>query len=391
MSRFLFVVPPLTGHTNPTVTVARELAAAGHEVAWTAYREVVEKLLPPGARLIPVGPSLPSDLVGQISERSRGLRGPSAFKFLWEEFLHPLASSMVQGVEAAVDEFRPDVLVVDQQAFAGALVARRRGLRWATSATTSAEFTNPYEGLPRLGEWVVESLRAFQREQGVSEEEAARGDLRFSDHLVLVFSSRELVGAEREFPAHYRFVGPSFAGRVEDLDGFPWPWLAEVPRVLVSLGTVNAEAGDRFFRAVVEGLGGRDLQVILVAPPERVGPVPDNILVRGHVPQLALLERVDAVVSHGGHNTVCETLARGLPLVVAPIRDDQPVVAQQVVAAGAGVRVKFGRIRARDIAEAVGEVLTKPAYRAAAQRIRASFAAAGGPAAAARALEELAC
>lgn len=280
MSRFLFVVPPLTGHTNPTIGVARELAAAGHEVAWTAYREVVEKLLPPGARLIPVGPSLPSDLVGQITERSRGLRGPTAFKFLWEEFLHPLACSMVKGVEAAVEEFRPDVLVVDQQAFAGALVARRRAMRWATSATTSAEFTNPFEGLPKLGEWVAESLRGFQREFGVSEEDAARGDLRFSDHLVLIFSSRELVGADREFPPHYRFVGPSFAGRVEDVDSFPWAWLAEAPRVLVSLGTVNAEAGDRFFRAVIEGLGGRDLQVVLVAPPERIGAVPDNVLAR---------------------------------------------------------------------------------------------------------------
>lgn len=96
-------------------------------------------------------------------------------------------------------------------------------------------------------------------------------------------------------------------------------------------------------------------------------------------------------MSHGGHNTVCEALARGLPLVVAPIRDDQPVVAQQVVAAGAGVRVRFGRVRPRDIAEAVDAVLSRPAYRAAARRIQASFAAAGGPAAAARALEELAC
>ena len=34
MSRFLFVVPPLTGHINPTVAVGAELTARGHEVAW---------------------------------------------------------------------------------------------------------------------------------------------------------------------------------------------------------------------------------------------------------------------------------------------------------------------------------------------------------------------
>ena len=31
MSRFLFVVPPLTGHVNPTIPVGRELAGRGHD------------------------------------------------------------------------------------------------------------------------------------------------------------------------------------------------------------------------------------------------------------------------------------------------------------------------------------------------------------------------
>ena len=35
MSRYLFVVPPLVGHINPTLAVAEQLAGRGHEVAWT--------------------------------------------------------------------------------------------------------------------------------------------------------------------------------------------------------------------------------------------------------------------------------------------------------------------------------------------------------------------
>ena len=37
MSRFLFVVPPLTGHVNPTASVGGELLARGHEVAWVGH------------------------------------------------------------------------------------------------------------------------------------------------------------------------------------------------------------------------------------------------------------------------------------------------------------------------------------------------------------------
>jgi MGT family glycosyltransferase len=118
--------------------------------------------------------------------------------------------------------------------------------------------------------------------------------------------------------------------------------------------------------------------------------VPANFLQRPYVPQLALLPRVDAVVCHGGHNTTCEALAHGLPLVIAPIKDDQPIVADQVVAAGAGLRIKFGRVQPDELRAAVTRVLAEPAFRAAAERVRASFAAAGGAEAAATALAELA-
>ena len=108
------------------------------------------------------------------------------------------------------------------------------------------------------------------------------------------------------------------------------------------------------------------------------------------MPQLALLERTSAVVTHAGHNTTCEALAQGIPLVVAPIRDDQPIVAHQVVTAGAGVRVKFGRINADVLRAAIVRVLDDADLRAGAARIQKSFAEAGGPAEAADRLEALA-
>jgi UDP:flavonoid glycosyltransferase YjiC (YdhE family) len=89
-------------------------------------------------------------------------------------------------------------------------------------------------------------------------------------------------------------------------------------------------------------------------------------------------------------NTVCEALAHGVPLVLAPIRHDQPVVASQVVRAGAGLRVPFSRVRPGQLRAALTAVLDDPAYRAAAERVRDSFAAAGGAPAAATHLESLA-
>ncbi|MFD9390528.1 glycosyltransferase [Streptomyces sp. NPDC060000] len=387
MSRFLFVVPPLTGHLNPAVGVAAELTARGHRVAWAcADPELVGRLAGPGAGEHFACGGAPR------GERPADLRGPEALKFLWEWYLLPLAEAMAPGVRAAAEAFRPDVVVADQQAFAGALVAERLGLPWATSATTTAEFTDPLSGLPKVREWLDRRLAALRSAIG---DPAGTADPRFSPHLVLAFSTPELAG-----DAHggVRWVGPSIAARPSASD-FPWEWLdGGRATVLVTLGTANTDVGGRFLdvcRSVLRERADR-VQGVIVDPGGTLEPRGDDkdVLIVPNVPQLALLERLGretgAVVCHAGHNSVCEALWHGVPLVVAPIRDDQPVVAGQVADAGAGVRVRFGRVTARQLGAAVDSVLDEPGYRAAAGRIRTAFRAAGGSSAAAVHLEELA-
>ena len=115
------------------------------------------------------------------------------------------------------------------------------------------------------------------------------------------------------------------------------------------------------------------MQVIAVAPPGLIERWPENFICRPLVPQLELLPRMSLVISHGGHNTCCEALAYGLPLLLAPIKDDQPIVAEQVVRAGAGLRVKFGRVKAPTLRAAVETLLSDACYRTAAESLRESF------------------
>jgi MGT family glycosyltransferase len=396
VSRFLFAVPPLAGHVNPTVAVGRELTARGHQVAWCGPGATVAGLLPDGATLLPAGEGLTAAALEGMHARWLGLRGFAALKSLWEDVLIPIADAMVPGVEEAAERFRPDVVVADQQALAGAAVARRRHLPWATSATTFSELSRPYASVPAVAEWVGELIRSFGLRAGLSPAEVARVDLRFSGELLLVFTAPELAGSV-EVACSPVFVGPAIGPRPSQ-PGFPWRWLDGGPdrrrRILASLGTHSGEAGSRFYRVLLEAVApmADHLQVILAAPAAALDPgdIPDHVLVAGRVPQLALLRQVDAVVSHGGLGTVSEALLAGRPLVLAPIRDDQPLVAERVEALGAGIRVRFGRVQAGELAAAIGAVLTGARYRQAAVTAGRSLAAAGGAPAATDQLEKLA-
>ena len=390
MSRFLIVTLPLAGHAYRAVAVAEALSARGHEVAWCGSNAYFRPLLGPDAILFPTGTRLFRDQAGH---------GITALKSLWQHYVIPMARFTLPAVDRAISEYQPDVILVDQHAPAGALAAHRHGLPWATLITQAMELTHPLAALPRVDAWIRAQLASLCRDvasdaaRGIASQAGSSGDgsldLLFSPYLVIAFTTSAVTG-EQPFPDHFAMVGAAMLDRPGTFD---FDLLDAARRkVLISVGTLATGLAADFYEraaAAVAPLGGT-VQAIIVGPPELVPDPPGNVLVVPWVPMLALLPRLDAVISHGGMNTVSETLAHGLPLVIAPIRHDQPVVASQVARAGAGIRVPFSRVRPAQLREALVTILDDPSYRHAAERIRDSFAAAGGAPAAAARLERLA-
>jgi zeaxanthin glucosyltransferase len=391
MSRFLFVVLPMAGHVNPPAAVARVLAGNGHEVAWCGSRARLSRLLGQQAVIYPTGMQL---------FRGQADTGMAAVKSLWEGFVVPFARFTMRSVEDAVRDWRPDVVVADQHALAGPLAARRHGLPWATLCTSSMELAAPFpslsiSSLPKVDGWIRDQLAALAAEAGVTAEAGLAdgwpGDLRFSPHLVIVFATAALLGGA-DFPSHFALTGPALAARADE-PSFRWDRLDPGRRqVLVTVGTMSSNVEEDFYGRMMralEPLGDR-VQPVLVVPPEVLPGLPGHVIAQARLPMLDLLPHLDAVVCHGGMNTVCEALSHAVPLVVAPLTRDQPANAANVARAGAGIRLNFHRASPERLRAAVLDVLGDPGYRAAAGRIRDSFTAAGGAPAAAAKLEGLA-
>lgn len=381
MARILFVVPPLTGHINPAASVAVELAARGHHVAWAAHVELVGAQLPAGHTVFPL--ALDESFMREASEQSQAMRGLESIRFLYQDFCLPLARHSLPSLEAIAREFQPDLIACDHQMIAGAMVARRLGIDWFSLITTTASMLRMS---PLVDDWVAAQLAELQRDYP-SGEPVERPD--FSPIGSLVFSSPLLVGEQfPRFESRYHFVGPALSGRAAQVE-FPWQWLeAGTRKLLVSMGTVSRDRNPRFFEVMMDAVAELPLQVVMVAPEALQARAPDNVLVLPRVPQVALLPHMSAVVCHAGHNTVCEALYHDLPLIVAPIRDDQPVIARQVTDAGAGLALRFGKVSAASARVAVERVLGEPAFRENAHRLGESLRALGGAAQAADVLEQ---
>jgi MGT family glycosyltransferase len=89
----------------------------------------------------------------------------------------------------------------------------------------------------------------------------------------------------------------------------------------------------------------------------------DNMIGEEFLPQTSVLPHVDAVITHGGNNTVTECLWFGKPMLVLPIFWDQHDNAQRVHETGYGIRLPTYALKRDELAGAVDRLLTDGALR----------------------------
>lgn len=391
MAKFAFIVPPLTGHINPTLSIGALLLEQGHEVAWISLDPALSDRLPKGGKLLLIEYAR-DDRQKQESEKyldiitKKIVYGIDSIKFLYEEVLIPLNRHSYEGICSWLDQYHPDLVITDHQMFAGAITAFQKNIPYATSVTAPAAL-KVMDELPKVHEWENTQIRGLQQELGLHTDQV----IACSSLLTLVLTSKPFFG-EMDLAGHYRFTGPVIYQRPGNSADFDWDQLERGhPKLLVSIGTTfDHEHKKAFFEKVIEAFSDQPLTVIVVSDPALFEQWPENFIVQRNIPQLQLLPHLDAVICHGGHNTVCETLTYGLPMVVIPIAYDQSHVAGRIVRVGAGLRLNFNRFKARHLKEAADEILSHPGYSSAARAISTSFTEAGGTATAATLLAQVA-
>ena len=140
------------------------------------------------------------------------------------------------------------------------------------------------------------------------------------------------------------------------------------PLVLAALGSqVNRYEKARELLEIVAAVA-RNLNEFLFVFAVGDSPVsdidfPKNVAVHKSVPQLALLKRASAMITHGGLGSAKECITLGVPMCVLPLKWDQPSVGARVEHHGLGMCLRGQQVTVTSVTEAVRRLINNPQFR----------------------------
>ncbi|WP_295841533.1 nucleotide disphospho-sugar-binding domain-containing protein [uncultured Apibacter sp.] len=391
MSKFLFVVPPFFGHINPSLSIGRTLLEKGHEVAWAGLTEIKAETIPSGGSFFILKESYQKnkeviqDII-KLQDKGANLPALEALKLGLQDTYIPFAKIMFEELAKLVDTYQPDVIINDCITFAGALVAHVKNIPLATITPVTPNTLHDPGTAPKVTKWVHDSIIGLQNSVGISGDE----ELISSKEVNMFYTSQKLAGyKDGEYPSYMKFIG-ALTGRPDNTP-FDWDRFNKFnnPKIYISLGTVLIDIRKEFFSRMIEALKDKNITVVAATDPSILEKWPDNFIVQSYVPQLKLLKHIDVVIGHGGLNTVCDTYMNGIPMLIIPIAFDQSHTATLIDQYGCGIRLKYKRMKTKDIEQAVDDLLYNEKYKKAAKEIQQSFIEAGGNKKAAELIESL--
>lgn len=344
--RILFVTIPEKGHINPMIGVAQRLQQLGFKLAFFSQQDVSVQLEKAGLFVKTYydtsAKNISEDFITKGQQFVQNLADKAWLHNWIKTLLIDAVPAQVNMLELAVADFAPDLIVTDPMIYAAPIVANRKQIPWAGISSSLNPITPD--------DWQCDLTHTLQQLHPQREAllTTSEWNPRFkvsdviSPWLNIVYCvedhmPRALCGNDFSF-----YTGNSFPihHRGDETD-FPFHLLAPGKKhVYMSMGS-QIYYHPHLFHAVAEALPDDDIQLIFsineLYHTTFKNELPANVLAVPYAPQLELLPHVQLVISHGGANSVMETLSHGIPIALLPICNDQFLQAKFVTRSGNGI------------------------------------------------------
>lgn len=391
------------GPTNQCIGLAAILRDRGHRIVFAAESSWAGKLTPFGFVEELVDLAEPPEAAEEqdagafwtefITETAPEFRKPTIEQL--ESFIQPTYQALIDGAKYCeprlrqiIATHRPDVVVEDNVVLFPALTTSGapfvRIVSCSPLEVTGPGVPPPFSGLPSADDSQWAAYRAeFDRTHRamwtdfntwVQEQGAAPlPDLEFmprggtsnpAANLYVYPAEADYLDAR---PLDDTWTRMDSSVRETDEDYVLPPAVADRPAdsalIYLSLGSLGG-ADVELMQRLVDVLGTTGHRFIVSKGPQadRIT-LTDNMVGEQMVPQTKIIPQVDVVISHGGNNTVTETLHFGKPLIVLPLFWDQYENAQRIDELGFGVRLDTYGFADAELTDAVERLLGDTALR----------------------------
>lgn len=369
--KFLFTVHPMYGHFHSMVPLANELTMKGHEVAFATGKSFGSVVRNAGFPHFSCGFDFDGskDILETFPDPDAALSQamPSGERQLYG-FIRELAPPMARDLIELAGAWKPNVIVRDPVEFGGYIAAEHYGIPHVSLLW--AMYISPKQSCAKA---LIELRRRF----GLPEDPALDS---FDKYLIIDYLPESWAFPEWLPPrVTRRFQSTPYDGKGNTV--LP-EWLQSMPNritVYATLGTTFNQSPDTFL-AVIEAFRNQSFNLIITVglsmDPSRFQPLPDNIRIERYIPQTLILSHCDAIIFHGGFNSLHSALTQGLPMVLLPMgAGDQYPTALRCSALGLGILIEESPPKPESIIAAVKTILGQTSYRTQVERLKAEIAA----------------
>ncbi|WP_428945347.1 glycosyltransferase [Pantoea sp. FN060301] len=411
MSHYAVIAPPLFSHQRALQALAQTLMARGHRITFIQQPDARTLLNDPHIGFLPVGEvSHPPGTLARTLSLTASPGGLSVLSLI--EDMARNTDMLCKTLPAALEKLGVDGLIVDQMEPAGALVADALGLPFVSVAcalpvnrepglplpvmpfqyATDARALKRYATSQRIYDWMMRGHnRVINRHARAFGLPARQGLHECLSPLAQISQTLPALDfPRRALPPGYHAVGPLRPAMAAG--GKTWPVSPDTPFVFASLGTLQ---GHRFrlFKTIARACQTLGVQLLIAHCGGLSAAQCETLKASGatwvtdFADQPAVLQQAQAVITHGGLNTVADAVASLTPVLAVPIAFDQPGVAARVAWSGIGRRVsRF--CRSDTLARNLNELLEDESYRLRLGAVQAQLKKAGGTVRAADIVEQ---
>ncbi len=380
----MFVSFPIPGHVNPTINFCRELGDLNVKVYYYTLEKLFSKF--DGIKNIELC-NYPKEFAEyydlkneEYSQNPVKKYRPFSLLNLFYSFAEILTPYMIEEVE----KIKPDLIICDPFSIWGKAVSRYFNIPWINFFCAPVGDFLSLKECPSFIRGILKSLvldydqihnikktkRRIAKKYGINTEKL-KDILTPQGKYSIVMTSKEFHPNGDKYPSNIKFVGPAHVENCIIPD--------DKDTIFISIGTILQS--DTFWDTCISAIKDLGYKVVISFGNVEMNKINtkdlhENVIIHKNLSLdefRCVLKKSVLFISHGGFNSITDSILYKTPLLVCPTTPEQATNGEMIEAYGCGMLYPYKKIEEIKLREKALEIINNPNRRSGLEKYRQSF------------------